>query len=282
MSWSFWAGHGSVFCCIAQVILRLNRFWPLWKQWLLNVLHGPRTLGFSVFIFKIEIMVFVPFLLHKRVGRINEAIFISILGRKYNLSVMYWVQNWTRSSQQCKLLPQNKETQVHREHWQAEFCYQEFPIPKSADPPLAWTQGPWNSTLPWDLQIRDSVVTEADRLDREVSFPWAALTENRTLGDLRGIYTLTVLEAVGEIIVSAGWTPCWGSTWESVPCFCLRVWGSGESLMFLSLEMLLNLEYSLQDPPSLFRDHLFPTVSVFTWYSVSLSPLLARTPVILD
>ena len=70
------------YCCIAQVILRSNRFWPLWRPNVLNVLHGPRILGFSVFIFKIEIIVLVPFLLHKRVGRINEAIFISILGRK--------------------------------------------------------------------------------------------------------------------------------------------------------------------------------------------------------
>ena len=45
--------------------------------------------GFSVFIFKIEVMLLAPFLLHKGVGRSHEAIFISILEEKYNLSVMY-------------------------------------------------------------------------------------------------------------------------------------------------------------------------------------------------
>lgn len=186
---------------------------------------------------------------------------------------MYWVQNWTRSSQQCKLLPQNKEeTQVHREHWQAEFCYQGSSSQKCWSTFGLDSRPVEPSTLPWDLQIRDSVVTEADRLDREVSFPWAALTENRTLGDLRGIYTLTVLEAVGEIIVSAGWTPCWGSMWESVPCFCLRSGDLESPWCSLAWRCSLTWRCSLQDPPSLFRDHLFPTSLCFHMvFSVSLS-----------
>lgn len=177
---------------------------------------------------------------------------------------MYWGQNWARSSQQCKLLPQNKEeTQVHREHWQAEFCYQ------SSSSQNCWSTFGLDSrpvepsTLPWDLQIRDLVVTEAGRLDREVSFPWAALTENHTLGDLREMYTLTVLGAVGEIIASAGWTPHWGSKWSLSRASVLVSGDMGSPWCSLAWRYSLTWRCSLQYPLSLFHDCLFPTSLCF-------------------
>lgn len=85
-----------VFLLSYQVILLSNRLGTLWSWCPLDVLHSPRILESRVFVFQIEIIICVPVLLHKGVVRIDEAIFISVLGRKVLLKCNILGSEWAR------------------------------------------------------------------------------------------------------------------------------------------------------------------------------------------